>query len=50
MATDFRGAALGVIIDERREQKQLEQGELEVTDDDDDETIEDGDEQIIIKN
>merc|ERR1712106_31210 len=50
LATDFRGAALGVIIDERREQKQLEQGELEVTDDDDNETIEDDDVQIIIKN
>ena len=51
MATDFRGAALGVIIEECRQQKQLEQAELldQVSDDDED-TIEEDNEQIIIKN
>ena len=47
LAHEFRGAALGAVINDRREQKLLEQDELIISDDDDD-TIED--EQIIIKN
>ena len=48
LAQEFRGAALGAIIADRREQKLLEQDELILSDDEDDDTIED--EQIIIKN
>lgn len=50
MATDFRGAALGVVIEECRQQKQLEQAELLDVSDDDEDTIEEDNEQIVIKN
>ena len=48
LAEDFRGAALGAVISERRDQKQLEAAEFELSDDDD-ELVDENDE-IIIQN